>query len=255
MALSELKNELKKTLRRKLASIGVIIAGACVLAAVMFVLYRAALWLMPAPVAEAWKGALARLFEDPDAVRTWLIGQGRKAPWFFIGAQVLQVIFAPIPGQVVAMAGGYVFGFWKGWALSSLGLVLGSQCAMALGRLLGRRFVRRFVPSSVMERFDGLIDGGGYMTFFMIFLLPALPDDAVCFIAGLTRLKLMPLSAVCLLGRAPGMAVLSLLGGQLQDGLTLSAKILFVLMMLASVVIWIFSEKIEEYARTLWRKK
>ena len=31
------------------------------------------------------------------------------------------------------------------------------------------------------------------MTFFMIFLLPALPDDAVCFLAGLTRLKLLPL--------------------------------------------------------------
>ena len=71
-----------------------------------------------------------------------------------MGVQVLQVLFAPIPGQAVALAGGFVFGFWKGWALTTLGLALGSLLAMLLARLLGERFVRRLVPDGVMKRFD-----------------------------------------------------------------------------------------------------
>ncbi|MBQ4402408.1 MAG: hypothetical protein II832_09605, partial [Synergistaceae bacterium] len=85
------------------------------------------------------------------------------------------------------------------------------------------------------------------MTFFMIFLLPALPDDAVCFLAGLTKLKLLPLSLVCLLGRAPGMAVLSLTGAGFADGLTLWVEVLFAVMMVASVVLWLFWEVIEAW--------
>ena len=50
----------------------------------------------------------------------------------------------------------------------------------------------------------------------MIFLLPALPDDAVCFIAGLTRLPLWRLLLVGLAGRLPGMAVLAYVGANLD---------------------------------------
>ncbi|MBQ6113302.1 MAG: hypothetical protein IJL10_03465, partial [Synergistaceae bacterium] len=86
----------------------------------------------------------------------------------------------------------------------------------------------------------------GYVTFFMIFLLPALPDDAVCFLAGLTKLKILPLSLVCLLGRAPGMAVLSLTGAGFAAGVTVWVELLFFVMMILSVVIWLLWEIIEE---------
>ena len=86
------------------------------------------------------------------------------------------------------------------------------------------------------------------------FLLPALPDDAVCFIAGMTKLRLLPLSLVCLLGRAPGMAVLSLLGSELTSGPTAGVKILFMALMVLSIPLWIFWEIIEEKIRALVMK-
>ncbi len=118
---------------------------------------------------------------------------------------------------------------------------------MVLARLLGISLVRKVVPESIIKRFDSVISDGGYMTFFMIFLLPALPDDAVCFLAGLTKLKLLPLTLVSLLGRAPGMAVLCLTGAGFADGATLGVKILFAVMMLLSVLLWIFWEIIEAW--------
>ncbi|MBQ7732523.1 MAG: hypothetical protein IJT58_00705, partial [Synergistaceae bacterium] len=99
------------------------------------------------------------------------------------------------------------------------------------------------------------ISDGGYMTFFMIFLLPALPDDAVCFLAGLTKLKILPLSLVCLLGRAPGMAVLSLTGAGFADGFTSSVQILFAVMMILSVILWLFWEIIEAWVYNFLKLK
>ena len=117
---------------------------------------------------------------------------------------------------------------------------------MILARLLGISLVRKIVPESIIQRFDSVVSNGGYVTFFMIFLLPALPDDAVCFLAGLTKLKILPLSLVCLLGRAPGMAVLSLTGAGFAAGVTVWVELLFFVMMILSVVLWLLWEIIEE---------
>ncbi|MGN0837953.1 MAG: TVP38/TMEM64 family protein [Pyramidobacter sp.] len=238
-------------LRYKISSLFTVVVSAFVIAAVMFVIYHAVMWLIPASAADAWRGWIAEIFNNPETFRNRLLQKGSAAPLIFLGAQVLQVVFAPIPGQAVALAGGYVFGFWKGWLLTTAGLTLGSLIAMGLGRLLGRKFVRRVVSAKTLNRFDSLTGSSGYMTFLMIFLLPALPDDAVCFIAGLTQLKLLPLSAVCFLGRAPGMAVLSLLGAGLSTGLTTGVKVLFVTLMILSVPLWLFSEVIGKKLRRL----
>ena len=201
------------------------------------------LWLFRSVMPEEWIARIMYYAENPQELRT--LGEGSE--WLFVLIQVLQVVIAPIPGQAAAFAGGFIFGFWKGWALTTLGLVVGSFIAMVLARLLGMSIVRKIVPDSIIKQFDSVISDGGYMTFFMIFLLPALPDDAVCFLAGLTKLKLLPLTLVSLLGRAPGMAVLSLTGAGFAGGASLAVEILFAVMMIASVLLWLFWEIIEAW--------
>ena len=231
----------KATLKRKTAALAATLCAAFALSAALLLIGGALSAFFPADAARILSAARTAL-ENPETARACLARKGNAAPLFFIAAQVLQVFIAPIPGQAVALAGGYAFGFGKGLMLTMLGLTLGSAAAMATSRLLGEKFVRRFVPESAVSRFDGLIESGGYSQFFMIFLLPALPDDAVCFIAGLTRLRLLPLTLVCLLGRAPGMAVLSLVGAQAALGLTWQVKALFAGAMALSAAVWLFTD-------------
>ena len=210
---------------------------------IIMAVIAAVLWALRSVIPEEWLTEISYYADNPSELRK--LGEGSE--WIFVAIQVLQVVIAPIPGQAAAFAGGFIFGFWKGWGLTTLGLVIGSLIAMVLARLLGISLVRKVVPESIIQRFDSVISDGGYMTFFMIFLLPALPDDAVCFLAGLTKLKLLPLSLVCLLGRAPGMAVLSLTGAGFADGLTLWVEVLFGVMMVLSVLLWLFWEIIEAW--------
>jgi uncharacterized membrane protein YdjX (TVP38/TMEM64 family) len=162
----------------------------------------------------------------------------------FILLQALQVIIAPIPGQLAGLLGGYLFGFWKGLTLTMLGLTLGSLAAMLLGRAFGEQVVRRFVPADLMGKLDTLISQGGLWNFFVIFLLPALPDDAVCFVAGLTRLRIWQLIAVMFLGRLPGMAVLCYVGQSAAEDVG-AGSIVFGIAMAISAVAWFFSEELE----------
>ena len=233
------KQDFISLLKRKFSSLVMILIPAFAITLIIGGFVWAFRFMIPAE----WLSEISRYIDNPSELRK--LGEGSE--WLFVLIQVLQVVIAPIPGQAAAFAGGFIFGFWKGWALTTLGLLIGSLIAMSLARLLGISLVRKIVPESIIQRFDSVISDGGYMTFFMIFLLPALPDDAVCFLAGLTKLKLLPLSLVCLLGRAPGMAVLSFTGAGFADGHTVWAEILFSVMMVLSVLLWLFWEVIESW--------
>lgn len=192
--------------------------------------------------------------ESKFLIRDRFLSLGPRGPVFFIAFQVLQVLIAPIPGQIAGLIGGFVFGFGRGLLYTMTGLAAGSILAMLIGRLLGKKVVRRLVSPSILERFDRVIAEGGLFSFFMIFLLPAMPDDAVCFLAGLTRLRLAALWGVCLLGRLPGMAVLSFAGAGLVTG-SIAGFFVFGAAMLLALTIWLLKEEIEGFAKKFLRNE
>ncbi|MDP3177607.1 MAG: hypothetical protein Q8M76_06865, partial [Spirochaetaceae bacterium] len=66
------------------------------------------------------------IFRDREAIRTWVEGKGPWGPLLFMGLQVLQVVVFVVPGEIVQVAGGYVFGMWLGAFYSIVGLCAGS---------------------------------------------------------------------------------------------------------------------------------
>lgn len=232
---------------RKVRGIVPILVGAAVLVgAFMLVLYFVTPFL-PEPYQRVLHEMQAADWaQSGESLKRFFEGFGPAMPYAFLSIQVLQVIFAPIPGQLVGLLGGYLFGFWKGLFITMLGLGIGSAIAMGLGRLLGERLIRRVVPAGVIARFDHLVAEGALWNFFMLFLLPALPDDAICFMAGLTRLPLSRLVAVCVLGRLPGMAVLTFVGVSVGTP-SVWANLVLAVAMIAALFLWLFSDEAEEY--------
>ena len=69
---------------------------------------------------------LYRLFSDREQVELLISSFGTSAPPVFILIQILQVIFAPVPGEATGFIGGYLFGTLPGFIYSSIGLTVGS---------------------------------------------------------------------------------------------------------------------------------
>ena len=239
-----------KDLRRRFLSLATVIAAAVFLSLILWAVYRGLHPFLPESTrslladlgSSNWKEGVRRLREAFDSL-------GAAGIPAFMGLQCALVFFAPIPGQITGLLGGMLFGFWNGLALTMIGLGVGSFLAIGASRLLGRPFVVRMAGSRVFDKFEYLIDGGGLFGYFLLFLLPALPDDAICFVAGLSRFPIGRLVAVCLLGRLPGMAVLSLVGASVDAG-GVAARVVFAVAMICSVLIWLYQDSIETWHRT-----
>jgi uncharacterized membrane protein YdjX (TVP38/TMEM64 family) len=151
-------------------------------------------------------------FQNPDEIKSVVREAGPWGPIVFMAVQFLQILIAPIPGQAVGFLAGALFGPWLGLLYSMIGAVFGFTTVFVLSKLLGRPFVERFVKKEDLTRFDRLTKNAGPLVLFLIFLLPGFPDDAICYIAGLSALPIRTLVFVSIAGRLPGYLATSFIG-------------------------------------------
>jgi len=152
---------------------------------------------------------LFRLYTDHEFMRATIEQWGLFAPLAFILIQALQVVIAPIPGDVTGLLGGFVFGQRLGFIYSTIGLTIGSLLAFWLGRRLGAPFVKRMTGPEVWQHLDFIVEAEGAILCFIIFLVPGLPKDTLCYLFGVSPLPFWVFALVSTLGRMPGTWVLS----------------------------------------------
>lgn len=163
---------------------------------------------------ESYQGfrEIIRFFSNKEKVAALVASFGSYAPLTFIGLQILQVLFAPIPGELTGFIGGYLFGIGLGFTYSTIGLTCGSLFAFLIARRLGMPFVRRFVGQELMGKFDYLMEHQGAFFSFIFFLIPGLPKDYFCYLLGLSPMHVLTFFIISTIGRIPGTLLLCLQG-------------------------------------------
>ncbi|PYM56903.1 MAG: TVP38/TMEM64 family protein [Candidatus Rokuibacteriota bacterium] len=172
---------------------------------------------------------LIRLYVDQLFLKAELETWGVWAPLVFIGIQALQVVIAPIPGEVTGFLGGFVFGQWVGLAYSMVGLSLGSFLAFAVGRWLGTAFVQRLVSPEVWQRLGFIVEAEGAILCFVLYLIPGFPKDLLCYLFGLSPMPFWVFALTSTAGRLPGTWVLSAQGADTAAGHYLEIALLMAL--------------------------
>lgn len=177
------------------------------------------------------KGPLTQLLSNRDQLVHIMNSVGPLAPLIYILLQVVQVVVAPIPGQIVGGVGGFLFGHW-GILWTSIGSIIGFWLVFLIARKFGRPLLEKIFKKPVIEKFDFIINAqGAALIIFAIFLLPGFPDDVVCYIAGLTRLSMRKLLTISILGRFPTIVLTNYIGMGISGnlGLVLALSVLAVL--------------------------
>ena len=194
-----------------------------------------------------WGPSLSHLLADVQRVRRFVASFGIWAPLALIGLEAIQVVLAPVPGGLVELTSGYLFGPGWGTLYSMTGLMGGTVIALNLARRFGRPVVERFVPSRTLKRFDRYTCHRGTLFFLLLLLTPFIPNDVVCYLAGLTSLPLVMLILVAAIGRLPGVLVTNWMGAH-AAALTLPQLLLVgVLLLLIALGFWTSQERIEEF--------
>jgi uncharacterized membrane protein YdjX (TVP38/TMEM64 family) len=188
---------------------------------------------------------------DTGELREWLSQFGIFAPLVFMLLQALQVIVAPVPGQVVALASGYLFGSVAGTVYSFVGVIVGSGVAFLLAKRYGRSFVEDVLHEDVIEQFDEFVATVGLPGLFAFVIIPGLPDDAICFLSGLTKWRLRTFLAVISVGRLPAYALTVYAGDELAAGRLVWGTLLIVGLIVLSVGGYYGQEEIRDVVQQL----
>jgi uncharacterized membrane protein YdjX (TVP38/TMEM64 family) len=180
-------------------------------------------------------------FSNQEAIRDYILRFGIWAPIIFILLQITQVVLTPISHYAVGLAGGFIFGTWWGFFLNYIGRIIGHTIAFFLSRTIGRPIVEKLVKPKTLQRYDNFWQKGGSFLLFLIYYLPLFPDDEVSYIAGTSKIKIIPFLIANILGHIGGAMALAYIGSGIKFG-TLDFIIVFfitgVLAVVFSIVWW-----------------
>ena len=192
---------------------------------------------------------LIRFFSSRKRLNVYVASYGAYAPLMFIVLQALQVLFAPIPGELTGFIGGFLFGVVPGLIYSTVGLVLGSFLAFSISRRLGMPFIRRFAGQEIMAKFDYLMEHKGAFFSFIFFLIPGTPKDYFCYILGLSPMHVVTFMIISTIGRLPGTILLTMQGQAVQSENYRAFFVFLGLALLSGVVAFIYRDWIDRWLK------
>jgi uncharacterized membrane protein YdjX (TVP38/TMEM64 family) len=162
----------------------------------------------------------------------------------FILLQIIQVVAAPIPGELTGILGGYLYGPFWGTIYSTIGLTLGSWIAFMLARFFGEPLLENVVKKEVFEKFEHFMEHKGLLVSFLLFLIPGFPKDYLCYIMGVSLIPTGTFIVISTVGRLFGTIMLSIMGAFAGNGQYTFLIIILVVGVAIFVMAYYYHDKI-----------
>jgi uncharacterized membrane protein YdjX (TVP38/TMEM64 family)/rhodanese-related sulfurtransferase len=151
----------------------------------------------------------ARLL-DAALVRQAAAQAGDLAPVLFVAGYALATVLF-LPGSILTIAGGALFGPVAGTFYSLTGATLGATLAFLVARYLASDWVARRTGGRLAEFIRG-VEAEGWRFVAFVRLVPLLPFNALNYALGLTRIPLAHYVVASYLAMLPGAAAYTYLG-------------------------------------------
>ncbi|MBO0467983.1 TVP38/TMEM64 family protein [Enterococcus plantarum] len=164
------------------------------------------------------------VFKDVEALRGLVGDSVILGPILFMLIQIIQVVIPIIPGGISCAAGVLIFGPFAGFIYNYVGIAIGSVIIFLLGRQYGKPFILSLVSDKTYNKYIGWLDNEKRFErlFALAIFLPIAPDDALCLMAGLTKMSLKKFTLIIILAKPVSIFLYSLAliyGGTFLNGL------------------------------------
>lgn len=135
-------------------------------------------------------------------IRTWLEQYQPWTPIIFIALYVLATIFF-LPGSVLTIAGGLLFGAWWGTLYNIIGATIGATIAFIIARYIASDWVRAKGGKYLNKILDGVEQEGWHFIAF-VRLVPLFPFNLLNYLLGLTKIGVVPYIIASFIFMLPG---------------------------------------------------
>ena len=173
-----------------------------VIASIIIVLLIFAVWQPELPTKEV--------------IDSWTERFGIFGPLSIIVVIILETVIAPIPGTIVPIVIGVLYGVWPGMLYAWVGNVTGSIIAFWISRKFGRPIVERFIHSDKIKRYDGFLHRNRVLI-WLVYAVPIFPIDMISFIIGLSSIKFKRFLVIVSVGFTINLLILTFFGERLLE--------------------------------------
>ena len=157
-------------------------------------------------------------------IQSWLaagtqwIETHRMFAWAaYVGTYIVVTVLV-MPGSVLTVVAGFVFGLPVGVALVSAGSVLGAVSAFLVGRFFAREWVaQRIVKLPRLRALDMATHHEGFTIVFLTRLSPVFPFNLLNYAFGLTAVRLRDYFLASWIGMLPGTILYVYIGSVAKD--------------------------------------
>lgn len=156
--------------------------------------------------------------------RAWLVSAlewiGRLGAWGPVAFCALYVLACVLllPGSVLSLGAGAVFGLGKGIVVVSISATLGATAAFLVGRYLVRGWVERTIAANPrFQAIDAAVAREGWKIVALLRLSPVVPFNLLNYAFGVTRVRLRDYVLASWAGMLPGVLLYVYLGSLAGD--------------------------------------
>lgn len=158
------------------------------------------------PISE-WLTTLVEWIEANKGI-SWLV---------FIVAYIIATVLL-LPGSILTLSAGFLFGLPFGYALVSVGSVVGACCAFLLGRYFARDWVAQQISGNAkFSALDNAVRDKGFVIVLLTRLSPVFPFNLLNYAMGITGVKFGNYALGSWLGMIPGTILYVYLGSAAQN--------------------------------------
>ena len=168
----------------------------------------------------------------------WLRGS-TAAPIIYITVYTAATALA-IPGSILTIAGGAMFGVLWGTVYTTVGANLGANAAFGIARYLGRGGIER-IAGSRLDGLDRATENHGFRGLLALRLIPAVPFNALNFGSGLTSIRWSRYAVATLIGIFPGTLVYTMFADALLVGSQEASRDALVRVLIAGALLVLLS--------------
>lgn len=162
-------------------------------------------------------GAVLPLREWLEIAAGWIDGNPLSGRLLFVGAFVLLAMLM-VPGSILMMCGGFLFGLVPALPLVSLGIGLGAGASGLVTRTLARDWLAgRFEHDRRFVAIDRAVATRGFLIVALSRLSLLLPYNLLNVIYGLSRIPLWKMTVGTWLGMTPSVVLYTYLGSAAND--------------------------------------
>ena len=156
---------------------------------------------------------------------------------FFIFLHIVQVVAFFLPGNIVQVLGGYLYGTFLGTILSSVGIMIGSTILFFLSKKFNSTFSSKVKKDGIYNKTRNLLNSDKCkFIILLIYFIPGMPKDNMIYICTLTDMTFKTFIIYSTLGRLPEIYLTSLIGAQVDSGNISMAIFLIVLTCIICVI-------------------